>query len=362
METAQRKEMHTGFPGEFFARMARAGALAPSGDNLQPWSFAADGDSLLLKHDPARDLSLFNVRHLASFIALGAAIENITIAASGEGYRANVTCFPYGADDEIVARLSFDPAGQTDPLAKFLSARCTNRRPFEKKALAPEILASLDATKHFPTTTLSWVQDRTKLKALGKIVARADRLIFENQRIHDHLFSTLRWSQAEVEQTRDGLPIESLELGKIGSIAFRGLKRWSVVSFLNHLGFSRAAAANSILLMQRCSAAGMITAPDLSPSSFMEAGRAFQRLWLQATKENLALQPMTAIIFFQLRSRLADYDGLSEEQISIVDALRQELREFFALSEDRVPAMLFRIGYAVAPSARTIRRETKLQF
>lgn len=360
MESTQPERIDAFLPADFFNRMARAGALAPSGDNLQPWSFASDGCALLVRHDPNRDQSLFNVRHLASFIALGAVLENVLIAASAEGYFANIKYFPNGQSDHLIARITFAQGASKDPLADYLDKRCTNRRPYEKKAIPSETLSSLDGIKRFPAANLVWVHDPTKLGALGKIVAQADRLIFENQRIHDHLFSTLRWNRTEVEQTRDGLPIESLELGKIGSMAFRGLKRWSVVSFLNYLGFSRAAAGNSVGLMQRCAAAGMITAPDLSPASFMEAGRVFQRLWLQAMQANLALQPMTAIIFFQLRSRLADYSGLSGEQITVVDGLRRELERFFGLTEDRVPAMLFRLGYAAAPSARTIRRDSML--
>jgi hypothetical protein len=356
MESARQVEDHPGLTGNFFERMARAGALAPSGDNLQPWSFAIAGDTLLIRHDPTRDLSLFNVQYLASFIALGAAVENITIAASGEGYRTRVSCFPNGQNDEVVGRVSFEPGGQPDALAAVLDRRCTNRRPYEKKAISPATLASLDVTKRFSVINLSWVQDPIRLQSLGKIIARADRLIFENPRIHNHLFSTLRWSQAEVERTRDGLPIDSLELGKLGSFAFRGLKSWPLVRFLNHFGFSKIAAGKSIELMRRCSAAGLITAPDTSPRSFLEAGRAFQRLWLQATKDDLALQPMTAIIFFQLRSRLADYSGLSEDQITLVDELRHDLERFFVGPPHSVPAMLFRIGFAPAPSGRTIRR------
>jgi hypothetical protein len=358
MEFTRQVENHPGLTGNFFERMARAGALAPSGDNLQPWSFAIDGDTLLIRHDPTRDLSLFNVQYLASFIALGATVENITIAASGEGYRTRVACFPNGQNDQMVGRVSFEPGGQPDALAAVLDRRCTNRRAYEKAAISPATLASLDVTKRFSAINLFWEQDPIRLQSLGKIIARADRLIFENPRIHNHLFSTLRWSQAEVERTRDGLPIDSLELGKLGSLAFRGLKSWPLVRFLNHFGFSKIAAGKSIELMRRCSAAGLITAPDTSPRSFLEAGRAFQRLWLQATEKNLALQPMTAIIFLQLRSRLNDYGGLMDEHFVIVDELNRDLGRFFELSETTVPAMLFRIGFAARPSERTIRRET----
>jgi hypothetical protein len=344
-------------PNGFLERMARAGGLAPSGDNLQPWSFGIDGESLLIRHDPHRDLSLFNVQHLASFIALGAVMENIVIAASGEGSRAEITYFPNGQDQELIAKFRFETGAEKDALVDFLDKRCTNRKRYAARPIDTEIVKRLTAASTpFPTIGLSWVQDRTRLKQLGQIIAHADRLIFENPLIHAHLFSTIRWTQAETETTRDGLPIKSLELGRAGSLAFRGLKRWSMVNFLNRFGFSKAAAKNSVMLMRRCSAAGLITAPDTSPHAFMQAGRAFQRVWLQASKENLALQPMTAVIFFQLRSRLADCKGLSQDQIQITDGLRRDLELFFALTQNCVPAMLFRIGFGAAPSGRTIRR------
>lgn len=355
MKFARRLESDSSLKSDFFERMARAGALAPSGDNLQPWAFAVEGDTLLVKHDPARDRSLFNVRSLASYIALGAVLENIAIASSNDGYHTRLQYLPERANDDTVARVFFEPGARPDPLAAFIGKRCTNRRPYSNRPL-PQSIAHLDLSKNFPKTSLTWIQNKTRLKELGRVISGADRLIFENPNIHRHLFSTLRWTEREVQETRDGLPIASLELGKLGATAFRALKNWSVVHFLNHLGFSAAAARHSMLLMQGCSAAGLLTAADTSPDSFLEAGRAFQRVWLTATQENLALQPMTAIIFLQLRSRLSDYTGLTNDQAIIVDKLTGAMKQFFLLPENRVPAMLFRIGVAMDPSGRTVRR------
>lgn len=81
-----------GFSASFFQRLVRAGSLAPSGDNLQPWSFTTENNSLLVGHDPDRDHALFNVRDLASYIALGAVLENIAIAATKEFCRTWRLC------------------------------------------------------------------------------------------------------------------------------------------------------------------------------------------------------------------------------------------------------------------------------
>jgi len=346
-------------PAGFFEQIARAGALAPSGDNLQPWTFINDDESLLIFHDPNQDRSLFNVHDLASYIALGAVLENVLIAATKYNYRANVCYFPEPQKHDLIARVTFARGADVDPLVDSIEKRCTNRRPYATRALDGSIIQRLNLEPNrFPDIGLVWLSDQSSLKKIGAIVSRADRLLFENPRIHGHLFSTLRWNQAEIEQTRDGLPIASLELGSVGSLAFRSLKNWSIVEFLNRFGLSKAAANHSTLLMQRCSAAGLITAPDISPSSFLEVGQSFQRVWLNATKENLAFQPMTALIFLQLRSRLGDYQGITTEQITVIDGLRRDLDEFLAISKGRVPAMLFRLGYGAPPSAKTLRRLT----
>jgi hypothetical protein len=358
MEPVGRPAAPGSLPVGFFTRMARAGALAPSGDNLQPWSFAVDGDTLLVHHDPTRDRSIFNVQALASYIALGAVLENVSIAAADDGYRAKFDYFPLGTKATLTAAISFEAGAQPDPLTAFLEKRCTNRRSYDGKPVSPELLQTLDGTDGTPAVNLNWLYDSSRLQELGVLLAQADRVIFENKHIHHHLFSTLRWTATEVEKMRDGLPIASLELGKLGSVAFRAVSYWSLVNFLNRFGFSRAASSHTSVLMKRCSAAGLVTLPEISPTRFLEAGRAFQRTWLSATQRGLSLQPMTAIIFFQLRSRLADYEGLSAAQCRLADELTQQLKDLFALSTEQIPAMLFRVGFSSPPSAGTLRRPT----
>jgi hypothetical protein len=333
------------FPAGFIEKITQAGALAPSGDNLQPWTFINDDESLLIFHDPNQDRSLFNVHHLASYIALGAVLENVLIAATKYNYRANICYFPEPPKQDLIARVTFASGAETDPLVDSIEKRCTNRRPYETRALDGSIIQRLNLERNrFPHIGLVWLSDQSSLKKIGAIVSRADRLLFENPLVHGHFFSTLRWNQAEIEQTRDGLPIASLELGRVGSLAFRILKNWTIVKCLNRFGLSKAVANH------------LITAPDISPFSFLEVGHSFQRVWLNATKENLAFQPMTALIFLQLRSRLGDYNGMTTEQRIVIDGLRRDLDEFLGISKGRVPAMLFRLGYGAPPSGKTLRR------
>ncbi len=346
-----------GFSAGFFERLARAGSLAPSGDNLQPWSFAIENDALLVVHDPERDHALFNVSDLASYIALGAVLENIAIAATKENYDAKFAYFPDTRNDKLIARIDFAQGGQVDPLGDCLDKRCTNRKSYQRRVLDDATRKQLAIDfKHYPGVEISWLYDNSDLKNVGQVVAKADRLLFENPLIHGHLFSTIRWNPAEVERTRDGLPIETLELGKAGTLGFRALRKWSVVEALNRLGLSVIAAKQSATLMRCSSAAGLITAADASPVSFLHVGRAFERLWLIATQQRLSLQPMTAVIFLQLKSIIGDFHGLTPAQIAVANSLRDDLSRAYGISPDRVPAMHFRVGWASAPSGQTVRR------
>ena len=78
--------MYMTVPEGILRAIIQAAIQAPSGDNLQPWRFEYDGEKLFLFQDSARDTSLYNVRQLASYIASGASLENIQLAASAHGY------------------------------------------------------------------------------------------------------------------------------------------------------------------------------------------------------------------------------------------------------------------------------------
>jgi nitroreductase len=340
----------------------KAAVSAPSGDNLQPWRFSCQKDALLVHHDSVRDTSLYNVHGLASFIALGAAVENIVIAASTYGYHTDVTYFP-ARHSNAVAEILFLKGGEPDPLAKAIPARCVNRKPYTLDRLPPETIATLESgVKRFPAVAVQWITGSRALKMLGKSVIQADRLLFENPHLHQQLFSCLRWTREEVERSRDGLPVATLELGRLGTQGFRSLRSWRLVSILNRLGFSRMAARHSGKLIRKSSAVGLISVSKISSQAFLEAGRAFERLWLNATLQGLALQPMTGFVFLQLRCALGEYRGLTPVELDLLESLRRQLAAIFPLENGNVPAMLFRLGFGSSPSGRTIRRPVSELF
>ena len=70
--------------------------LAPSGDNVQPWTFHADSDAgkIVVRVDEPRDTSPMNAGQRMSRIAVGAAVENIVHSAAMNDLEAEIEASP----------------------------------------------------------------------------------------------------------------------------------------------------------------------------------------------------------------------------------------------------------------------------
>src|SRR5438093_11272954 len=99
---------------DLLAKIVFYGTLAPTPHNLQGWRFVRRGEGLFVCMDPHRLLPVLDPTNREVYIGLGAAIENMRVAARHFGYRTNVTYFPGGEDPTTVAILVFaeGPVGQ----------------------------------------------------------------------------------------------------------------------------------------------------------------------------------------------------------------------------------------------------------
>src|SRR6185369_12487672 len=90
---------------EIIDKILEAAVCAPSGENCQPWKFSVSDNRIYLFNVPERDDSLYSWGQRASYIAHGAAIENMSIAAETLGYKLSVELFPKSQGSNLVALL-----------------------------------------------------------------------------------------------------------------------------------------------------------------------------------------------------------------------------------------------------------------
>ena len=342
---------------EALNRILEAGSLAPSGDNLQPWRVETAGDLVRVSIDPERDRSLYNYRFRPSLIALGACIENMSIAATAVGAAARVELQVDANPDLRSARIGFEPSnGGPDPLVEWIPRRGTNRRPYRRTPVQQDALAALRAVAAAAHgAELRFIQDRAAMRRLAAAASLNDRLLFEVRRLHDGVFQTIRWTPEEAERTRDGLFIRTLELGP-AQLSFRMARSWTFVRAMRPFGMSRMAPLHSRQTFVRSGAFGFLQMTSLSPEAFVVGGRILERLWLATASLGLCFQPMAGMLYLLWYLRSPEAAVFTGSQRSLLERAEAVFTPLLGLDDGRAAILLFRIGYGPPPSATSLRR------
>lgn len=350
--------------------LVRAAALAPSGDNTQPWSFAVAeseaGSSIEIRLDPERDPSPMNAGQRMARLALGAALENLLLAARARGLDARPRVDVSGSTRVVVAfgRREPRPSGEGEEAAA-IPKRVTNRKPYDAVPVDPSALARLRAATAAKVADgvveTSWITDRATLAAFADLAGRADAALFGERALRQAFLKSVRFDRGATEEVEEGMPVGALELSWVERLALPWMGRapdW----VLALAGSVRIYAAHVRRLVQSASGICVVTARDARPETDVEAGRALERAWLALASEGLAAQPMMSLLVLE---NIADHGlapSLSPALRRKLDSFRQDLRLLLGVGETSLgrPAFLLRFGHAPPPTARTGRRHLGL--
>lgn len=340
--------------------LLRAAIQAPSGDNCQPWWFRIDQDSVDVLLRPEADRSLFNVNQCASLIACGAALENLLIAASRYGLQGEVAYSPEGENKNCAARIRLHRTDiDEDPLQRFIWVRHTNRTRYRNAVISPETRIDLiRSLEHFPEMKLRLYHTKEEIRAIARLVYKADRVRVASRGLHEQLMRMIRFSDDEALEKRDGFPLKNLEAGWGGEVFLRMTRNWSVMQIFNRLGISRIVPMIAYQGILNASLIGLLKCPDRRPETMLRGGRALERVWLTATRSGLSFQPMTAITLFWMRWRMNQLDALGGTQARMLESLWERYHDTFDVAPDSPEGhvMLFRIGVGQPVACQTLRK------
>lgn len=339
--------------------LVEKGIQAPSADNLQPWKFRLRGETIALYLDPQRCSEIADAGHRASYLSLGAVIENMVMGASHERYKTLVQPFPHGEDPSLpAAALTFEPWNEPeDPLVRFIEARATNRKFYRRKSISKEVAQALIRTGTVPSQTqLFLVQDQKVKNRLAQWMGAADQIRYENKQVHGEFFKVVRFDPKEVDRLRDGFDIRTAEVGPMERVIFRLISNWRGQAWLNRVGVSLSLNLYTQLQVRSSPAVGFLVSERNSAPAYLEGGRIMQRLWLKATQQSLAIQPMMAIPIFIINLQINNGRYFTLRQRGKILSIKEELFQLFHLTDREGLLMLFRLGYADSPSFRSLRR------
>jgi hypothetical protein len=348
-------------------RLISAAVAAPSPDNNQPWLFAPVGDRLGVWLDRERALPS-DVHGMFDLMAIGSAIENIVIAATEVGFEAEVrlevtAMLGSGNQPVLAGTIGFRPGGTLDPLQKYLFARCTCRGLYSRNVpRAASLEAMTAAASKFNRVQVTWVTDRPRLRRLALLIARTDLLRFAYQPFHEELFRQLRFTPAEAETKCDGLDLRTLGIPPGCNLLLCALRPWQRMKWLHRLRLGWLLVVPSVLAVIQSGALGVLTIDTASSSRFIEGGRAFQRLWLEAERQGLSLQPLGSPAIFFAHCQLLVCQKLPSAHRRLLPRVINQFEHLVPELAGRTLLMTFRVGHAKGPAFRSLRRPVQAVF
>jgi len=310
---------------EIARSLVGAAVLAPSHWNTQPWRFEIEGAVIRLLGDPLRALPITDPEQRAMRLSLGAALENLLVAARAWGLRPTVSYPPPGDPGGVVAEVSWTAGEVARDRALFhaIVDRRTNRREYDGRGLFRENRAALSV--QVPDGfRLHWIDDRDRIRAIAQLAHDAVRAQVMDRQAQAERFAWTRFDD-QARRRGDGIPVGALALGLPA--------RWLAGRYLNPRSWLLGHGAGSLAKQSRecvrsAGALALLTAPGRREESWLLGGQVYERFALKATQLGIAHQPINAPI----------------EQ----DAFRPELLTHFGAAGE-TPLMFVRLGHADRP-------------
>lgn len=344
---------------EVIEKIIKAGTLAPSGSNSQPWKFVVKGDEVVVYALYEKDHPILNYRYRGTLLAHGALLENIEIAALALGYKASSALFPLGDNNPIVKITFVKSESQEQGLYQAIFKRAINRNPYKKDSLDTSVRDAL--ITEIKDGDVRLVEERDAITALGKAASMSELLMFENKKLHALLMEEIVWTEKEEIKKKSGLFLKTMELNGVQQMALKWLKSWTITRFANILGFSKMVAMGNAKVYAATPMMAIILASD-EDKDFIEAGRVMERLWLKATAMGLEFHVLTGIGFFWQRVFLGHEKGFSEKHKKIIGDSYDILKKISNSTDGKIPAVVCRIGYGKSPSAKSSKKEPEIIF
>lgn len=335
-----------------------AGIQAPSADNSQPWKFKVVPGAIHVFYDVSRLGMFFDFALSATYMSLGAVCENMVLHAGKLGLDAEVELcvdHPMEIGHVITLRLSQHNVAY-DPLADAIPARATNRFLYRRGSnVAGSVLADIaHAISPGQECRVVWAHDPAARKQLGRAVFQSDLVRFTHPLIHRGFHDTLRFG-SDVWKSNDGLAAETLGIERPMLPLLRMLRPWGLARLLNGVGLQYFMAwRGGLLPMWASSHLGAIIAS--SRVDYFDMGRAFERVWLAATRAGLAFQPLGALPLLLFRWQDQADRGLADGHKARLRQADAAWRGATDASASERLVMIFRVGHAFGEAPRSRRR------
>jgi hypothetical protein len=182
-------------PGDGALALVHAATLATSPHGMQPWRFEVDDDTIMVFADQRRHLERRDPFRREMHLALGCALENLSLAARAQGLEAHIDTPP--------GRLTSDPHDDGEPAAivrlvpcprvqselfRAIPDRHTHDGSYRRRAVPAAVLDEVRAcVPESPAMRLFVFTGRTREALAERILAAAEELDSADKRLSVHV-------------------------------------------------------------------------------------------------------------------------------------------------------------------------------
>jgi hypothetical protein len=309
-----------------YSKLVRYATLAASSHNTQPWRFRIEPDRISILPDLARRCPAVDPDDHHLYASLGCAAENLLLAAQAAGLKGQCT-FDHS---ESSVQVDFEPATPSrSPLFEAIPSRQCARAEYDGSSLSSDELRRLEKAGQGDGVSVMLITDAERKTEVGRYVAEGNTAQFGDPAWANELKSWIRFSAREALRNGDGLygPV-------MGS---PNVPRWLGLLFMRFAFSADSQNRKDIRNIDSSGALVVLYSEADDPAHWVEAGRCYQRLALQAA----ALDLRTAFI----------------NQPVEVAALRPRFARALGIG-DRRPDLVVRIGRGPA-MPRSLRRPVR---
>lgn len=271
---------------DLFERVLNRAKLAHSLHNAQPARWVRLSDGVMLRCDTDLPLTVADPSGDGVALSCGAALEAMVLALSAEGMAVNVTetgQHPVPGQGLVdLAHVTLAGTADADRLQSCLERRFTWRAAFSDRQ--PTLYG-------WTRPDMKLVTDPTGRRFLAECNDRASLHILSQRGFRHELRSWMRLSPSHPRAGLDGMDLSALQLPQDQAWRVRMGLGW-LWPLLHLTGKTRALTAEASLT---CSAPLIALFHREAGESMLTTGRAYLRLWLEATARGMAGWPMAAI-------------------------------------------------------------------
>ena len=291
-----------------YRKLVRYATLAASSHNTQPWLFKFEPDRIVILPDLSRRCSAVDPDDHHLYASLGCAIENLLLAAQAVGLKGHCSY------DESTSGVQIDfekmPPFRS-ALFEVIPKRCCTRSEYDGTPLSAEQLRLLEQAGRGNGVSVMLITDSKQKMQIAQYVAEGNTAQFADAAWANELKSWIRFNARDAIRTGDGL------YGPV--MGNPDVPRWLGMLFMR-FGFSAKKQNRKDIQNIRSSSALAVLFSEVNDKPhWIEAGRCYQRLALQAA----ALDLHTAFInqpveVPSLRSRFARFLGIGNRRPDLI--------------------------------------------